>query len=229
MENGGLAQLLGYVPRARGRRPLLVLCWGARRRSVADRAWSMRTDAASFTHGLPDHLKSCGRRGPAALSELCAARVNSAASQRALSGERLELDPSVPALRARQYGELWIRLCSIVGRPVSDAAGKVIRMRAGLARYDNGGINCDALWEAAGPAFCVLSRLALSPPPDFVPRRGRRRLPLSPVLCPNTRSSHFLYRQKLAVAWVPEPGPGGAGIRPTRAVIARCKARCGTL
>ena len=61
-----------------------------------------------ITHGLTDHLsQSRVDEASAALSELCALfGVEQRQAQRApVVGERLELDPSVPALR--QHGELW--------------------------------------------------------------------------------------------------------------------------
>ena len=61
-----------------------------------------------ITHGLPETVSQATfDEASAALSELCALfGVEQREAQRApVVGERLELDPSVPALR--QYGQLW--------------------------------------------------------------------------------------------------------------------------
>ena len=98
-----------------------------------------------ITHGLTDHLsQSRVDEASAALSELCALfGVEQRQAQRApVVGERLELDPSVPALR--QYGELWDLLVPDSGQ-CRTLQGEVIRIagRVGHEVYDNGGINWD--------------------------------------------------------------------------------------
>lgn len=98
-----------------------------------------------ITHGRPDHLsQSRVDEASAALSELCALfGVEQREAQRApVVGERLELDPSVPALR--HYGELWDLLVPDSGQ-CRTLQGEVIRIagRVGHEVYDNGGINWD--------------------------------------------------------------------------------------
>ena len=120
-----------------------------------------------ITHGLPDHLsQSQVDEASAALSELCALfAVEQRQAQRApVVGERLELDPSVPALR--QYGELWDLLVPDSGQ-CQTLQGEVIRIagRVGHEVYDNGGINWDRSFGKLLDQYLrvVASGVSLSP------------------------------------------------------------------
>ena len=120
-----------------------------------------------ITHGLPDHLsQSRVDEASVALSELCALfGVEQREAQRApVVGERLELDPSVPALR--QYGELWDLLVPDSGQ-CRTLQGEVIRIagRVGHEVYDNGGINWDHSFGALLYQYLrvVASGVSLSP------------------------------------------------------------------
>ena len=120
-----------------------------------------------ITHGLPDHLsQSRVDEASAALSELCALfGVEQREAQRApVVGERLELDPSVPALR--QYGELWDLLVPDSGQ-CQTLQGEVIRIagRVGHEVYDNGGINWDRSFGKLLDQYLrvVASGVSLSP------------------------------------------------------------------
>ena len=120
-----------------------------------------------ITHGLPDHLsQSRVDEASAALSELCALfGVEQREAQRApVVGERLELDPSVPALR--QYGELWDLLVPDSGQ-CRTLQGEVIRIagRVGHEVYDNGGINWDRSFGKLLDQYLrvVASGVSLSP------------------------------------------------------------------
>ena len=117
-----------------------------------------------ITHGLPDHLsQSRVDEASAALSELFG--VEQRQAQRApVVGERLELDPSVPALR--QYGELWDLLVPDSGQ-CQTLQGEVIRIagRVGHEVYDNGGINWDRSFGKLLDQYLrvVASGVSLSP------------------------------------------------------------------
>ena len=120
-----------------------------------------------ITHGLTDHLsQSRVDEASAALSELCALfGVEQRQAQRApVVGERLELDPSVPALR--QYGELWDLLVPDSGQ-CQTLQGEVIRIagRVGHEVYDNGGINWDRSFGKLLDQYLrvVASGVSLSP------------------------------------------------------------------
>ena len=97
------------------------------------------------THGLLEMVsQTVFDEASAALAELCAlfAVEQREAKPAPAVGERLELDPSVPALR--QYGDLWDLLVPDSGQ-CRTLQGEVIRIagRVGHEVYDNGGINWD--------------------------------------------------------------------------------------
>ena len=125
-----------------------------------------------ITHGLTDHLsQSRVDEASAALSELCALfGVEQRQAQRApVVGERLELDPSVPALR--QYGELWDLLVPDSGQ-CQTLQGEVIRIagRVGHEVYDNGGINWDRSFGKLLDQYLSVVRSGLPMPPASVAR-----------------------------------------------------------
>ena len=120
-----------------------------------------------ITHGLPDHLsQSRVDEASAALSELCAlfGVEQREAKPAPVVGERLELDPSVPALR--QYGELWDLLVPDSGQ-CQTLQGDVIRIvgRVGHEVYDNGVINWDRSFGKLLDQYLrvVASGVSLSP------------------------------------------------------------------
>ena len=135
--------------------------------------WSMdRTRCTFITHGLPDYLsQSRVDEASAALSELCALfGVEQREAQRApVVGERLELDPSVPALR--QYGELWDLLVPDSGQ-CRTLQGEVIRIagRVGHEVYDNGGINWDRSFGKLLDQYLRVVASGVSLPPDSLSR-----------------------------------------------------------
>lgn len=153
------------------------------------------------THGLPDHLsQSRVDEASAALSELCALfGVEQREAQRApVVGERLELDPSVPALR--QHGELWDLLVPDSGQ-CQTLQGEVIRIagRVGYEVYDNGGINWDRSFGKLLDQYLSVVRSGLPMPPDSVARAE------AAVASLKSRSmSHQAVDDitELAVAWV---------------------------
>lgn len=153
------------------------------------------------THGLPDHLsQSRVDEASAALSELCALfGVEQREAQRApVVGERLELDPSVPALR--QHGELWDLLVPDSGQ-CQTLQGEVIRIagRVGHEVYDNGGINWDRSFGKLLDQYLSVVRSGLPMPPDSVVRAE------AAVASLKSRSmSHQAVDDitELAVAWV---------------------------
>ena len=125
-----------------------------------------------ITHGLPDHLsQSRVDEASAALSELCALfGVEQREAQRApVVGERLELDPSVPALR--QYGQLWDLLVPDSGQ-CQTLQGEVIRIagRVGHEVYDNGGINWDRSFGKLLAQYLSVVRSGLPMSPASVAR-----------------------------------------------------------
>lgn len=125
-----------------------------------------------ITHGLPDHLsQSRVDEASAALSELCALfGVEQREAQRAPGvGERLELDPSVPALR--QHGELWDLLVPDSGQ-CQTLQGEVIRIagRVGHEVYDNGGINWDRSFGKLLDQYLRVVASGVSLPPDSLSR-----------------------------------------------------------
>ena len=125
-----------------------------------------------ITHGLPDHLsQSRVDEASAALSELCSLfGVEQREAQRTPAvGERLELDPSVPALR--QYGELWDLLVPDSGQ-CRTLQGEVIRIagRVGHEVYDNGGINWDRSFGALLDQYLSVVRSGLPMLPASVAR-----------------------------------------------------------
>ena len=152
-----------------------------------------------ITHGLPDHLsQSRIDEASAALSELCALfGVEQREAQRApVVGERLELDPSVPALR--QYGELWDLLVPDSGQ-CRTLQGEVIRIAGESVT------KCTTTAESTGIALlgsCWTSICVLSPPvfrchPTLSPAPRPPSPPSSPVRCPtrpSTRSRSWRWR-----------------------------------
>ena len=154
-----------------------------------------------ITHGLPDHLsQSRVDEASAALSELCALfGVEQREAQRApVVGERLELDPSVPALR--QHGDLWDLLVPDSGQ-CQTLQGEVIRIagRVGHEVYDNGGINWDRSFGKLLDQYLSVVRSGLPMPPDSVARAE------AAVASLKSRSmSHQAVDDitELAVAWV---------------------------
>lgn len=160
-----------------------------------------RMRCTCITHGLPDHLsQSRVDEASAALSELCALfAVEQREAQRAPAvGERLELDPSVPALR--QHGELWDLLVPDSGQ-CQTLQGEVIRIagRVGYEVYDNGGINWDRSFGKLLDQYLNVVRSGLPMPPDSVARAE------AAVASLKSRSmSHQAVDDitELAVAWV---------------------------
>lgn len=134
------------------------------------------------------------------MSELCALfGVEQREAQRApVVGERLELDPSVPALR--QHGELWDLLVPDSGQ-CQTLQGEVIRIagRVGYEVYDNGGINWDRSFGKLLDQYLSVVRSGLPMPPDSVARAE------AAVASLKSRSmSHQAVDDitELAVAWV---------------------------
>ena len=84
-------------------------------------------------------------------------------------GERLELDPSVPALR--QHGELWDLLVPDSGQ-CPTLQGEVIRIagRVGHEVYDNGGINWDRCFGKLLDQYLSVVRSGLPMPPGSLAR-----------------------------------------------------------
>ena len=154
-----------------------------------------------ITHGLPDHLsQSQVDEASAALSELCAMfGVEQREAERApVVGERLTLDPSVPALR--QYGELWDLLVPDSGQ-CQTLQGEVIRIagRVGHEVYDNGGINWDRSFGALLDQYLGVVRSGLPMPPDSLAR--------AEAAVASLKSRSMSYQAvdditELAVAWV---------------------------
>ena len=147
-----------------------------------------------ITHGLLETVSQTAfDEASAALSELCAlfGVEQRKAKPAPVVGERLELDPSVPA--RRQHGELWDLLVPDSGQ-CQTLQGEVIRIAGrgrlrGLRqrRHQLGSF----FWGAAGPvsqcrAFgpAAAARLCGS-------RRGRRRLPEGSLhVPPGSRRHH---------------------------------------
>jgi len=113
-------------------------------------------------------------------------------------GERLELDPSVPALR--QHGDLWDLLVPDSGQ-CQTLQGEVIRIagRVGHEVYDNGGINWDRSFGKLLDQYLRVVSSGVSLPPDSLSRAE------AAVASLKSRSmSHEAVDEitKLAVAWV---------------------------
>ena len=154
-----------------------------------------------ITHGLPDHLsQSRVDEASAALSELCALfGVEQREVQRApVVGERLELDPSVPALR--QYGELWDLLVPDSGQ-CRTLQGEVIRIagRVGHEVYDNGGINWDRSFGKLLDQYLSVVRSGLPMPPASV---ARAEAAVASLKACSMNTSDVDEITKLAVEWV---------------------------
>lgn len=125
-----------------------------------------------ITHGLPETISQATfDEASAALSELCALfGVEQREAQHApVVGERLELDPSVPALR--QHGELWDLFVPDSGQ-CQTLQGEVIRIagRVGHEVYDNGGINWDRSFGKLLDQYLRVVASGVSLPPDSLSR-----------------------------------------------------------
>ena len=154
-----------------------------------------------ITHGLPDHLsQSRVDEASAALSELCALfGVEQREAQRApVVGERLELDPSVPALR--QHGELWDLLVPDSGQ-CRTLQGEVIRIagRVGHEVYDNGGINWDRSFGKLLDQYLSVVRSGLPMPPDSL---ARAEAAVASLKARSMNTGDIDEITKLAVEWV---------------------------
>ena len=154
-----------------------------------------------ITHGLPDHLsQSRVDEASAALSELCALfGVKQREAQRApVVGERLELDPSVPALR--QYGELWDLLVPDSGQ-CQTLQGEVIRIagRVGLEVYDNGGINWDRSFGKLLDQYLRVVASGVSLSPDSL---SRAEAAVASLKARSMNTGDIDEITKLAVEWV---------------------------
>lgn len=153
------------------------------------------------THGLPETVsQTVFDEASAALSELCAlfGVEQREAKPAPVVGERLELDPSVPALR--QHGELWDLLVPDSGQ-CQTLQGEAIRIagRVGHEVYDNGGINWDRSFGKLLDQYLSVVRSGLPMPPDSVARAE------AAVASLKSRSmSHQAVDDitELAVAWV---------------------------
>ena len=154
-----------------------------------------------ITHGLPDHLsQSRVDEASAALSELCTLfGVEQRQAQRApVVGERLELDPSVPALR--QYGELWDLLVPDSGQ-CQTLQGEVIRIagRVGLEVYDNGGINWDRSFGKLLDQYLRVVASGVSLSPDSL---SRAEAAVASLKARSMNTGDIDEITKLAVEWV---------------------------
>ena len=153
------------------------------------------------THGLLETVSQTAfDEASAALSELCAlfAVEQREAKPAPAVGERLELDPSVPA--RRQHGELWDLLVPDSGQ-CQTLQGEVIRIagRVGHEVYDNGGINWDRCFGKLLDQYLSVVRSGLPMPSDSVARAE------AAVAFLKSRSmSHQAVDDitELAVAWV---------------------------
>lgn len=160
-----------------------------------------RTRCTFITHGLPDHLsQSQVDEASAALSELCAmfGVEQREAKPAPAVGERLELDPSVPALR--QHGELWDLLVPDSGQ-CQTLQGEVIRIagRVDHEVYDNGGINWDRCFGKLLDQYLSVVRSGLPMPPGSLAR--------AEAAVASLKSRSMSYQAvdditELAVAWV---------------------------
>ena len=154
-----------------------------------------------ITHGLPDHLsQSRVDEASAALAELCALfQVEQREAKPAPAvGERLELDPSVPALR--QHGELWDLLVPDSGQ-CPTLQGEVIRIagRVGHEVYDNGGINWDRCFGKLLDQYLSVVRSGLPMPPGSL-ARAEAAVAFLKARSMNTGDVDEI--TKLAVEWV---------------------------
>ena len=154
-----------------------------------------------ITHGLPDHLsQSRVDEASAALSELCAlfAVEQREAKPAPAVGERLELDPSVPA--RRQLGELWDLLVPDSGQ-CQTLQGEVIRIAGcvGHEMYDNGGINWDRSFGKLLDQYLSVVRSGLPMPPGSL-ARAEAAVAFLKARSMNTGDVDEI--TKLAVAWV---------------------------
>ena len=154
-----------------------------------------------ITHGLPDHLsQSQVDEASAALSELCALfAVEQREAQRApVVGERLELDPSVPALR--QHGELWDLLVPDSGQ-CQTLQGEVIRIagRVGYEVYDIGGINWDRSFGALLDQYLRVVASGVSLPPDSL---SRAEAAVASLKARSMNTGDVDEITKLSVSWV---------------------------
>ena len=160
-----------------------------------------RTRCTFITHGLPDHLsQSRVDEASAALSELCALfGVEQREAQRApVVGERLELDPSVPALR--QHGQLWDLLVPDSGQ-CQTLQGEVIRIagRVGHEVYDNGGINWDRSFGKLLDQYLRVVASGVSLSPDSL---SRAEAAVASLKARSMNTGDVDEITKLAVEWV---------------------------
>ena len=155
-----------------------------------------------ITHGLPETVSQATfDEASAALSEMCALfGVEQREAQRApVVGERLELDPSVPALR--QYGQLWDLLVPDSGQ-CQTLQGEVIRIagRVGHEVYDNGGINWDrSFGKLLDQYLSVVVRSGLPMPPASV---ARAEAAVASLKCRSMSHQAADDVTELAVEWV---------------------------
>ena len=124
------------------------------------------------TNGRPEGISQLEfDEASAALSRLCALfGVEQREPKPALKeGDRLELDPSMPALH--QYNELWEQLVPSRGQ-CATRQGEVIRIagRVGHEIYNNGGVNWERSFEALLEQHLSVVRSVLPMPPDSISR-----------------------------------------------------------
>ena len=154
-----------------------------------------------ITHGLPETVSQATfDEASAALSELCALfGVEQREAQRApVVGERLELDPSVPALR--QHGELWDLLVPDSGQ-CQTLQGEVIRIagRVGHEVYDNGGINWDRSFGKLLDQYLRVVASGVSLSPDSL---SRAEAAVASLKARSMNTGDIDEITKLAVEWV---------------------------
>ena len=154
-----------------------------------------------ITHGLPERLSQEEfDEASVALSELCAlfGVEQREAKPAPAVGERLELDPSVPALR--QYGELWDLLVPDSGQ-CQTLQGEVIRIagRVGLEVYDNGGINWDRSFGKLLDQYLRVVASGVSLSPDSL---SRAEAAVASLKARSMNTGDIDEITKLAVEWV---------------------------
>ena len=154
-----------------------------------------------ITHGLPETISQATfDEASAALSELCALfGVEQREAQHApVVGERLELDPSVPALR--QHGELWDLFVPDSGQ-CQTLQGEVIRIagRVGHEVYDNGGINWDRSFGKLLDQYLRVVASGVSLPPDSL---SRAEAAVASLKARSMNTGDVDEITKLSVSWV---------------------------
>ena len=207
----GKATLMGYAlrrrsfleaPRALAMIRLLLSVGAPVGEGVPIALRSMDRMRCTFiTHGLPETVSQEEfDEASAALSELCAlfALEQREAKPAPAVGERLELDPSVPALR--QHGELWDLLVPDSGQ-CQTLQGEVIRIagRVGHEVYDNGGINWDRDFGALLDQYLGVVRSGLPMPPSSV---ARAEAAVASLKARSMNTGDVDEITKLAVEWV---------------------------